>query len=62
MDNGPERRAILADLGYMEMRRTIPEAFLRYKSLPYRDPSPDQVRFDPTLGHNRIPVEIFFGR
>jgi hypothetical protein len=61
-DDIPERKLILVDLGYMGIRRTIPEATLPYTRLPHQELSPEQVEFNRILGRNRMLIENFVGR
>jgi hypothetical protein len=61
-DDGPERKVILAGLGRVGVRRTIPEAILPHKRSPHRDLTTEQVEFNRNLSRNRILIEHFFGR
>jgi hypothetical protein len=58
----PRAQSNLANVGYLGIGCTIPEAIIPHKRLTNQDTSPGQVQCDGILGHNGILVENFFER
>jgi hypothetical protein len=57
IDNNPWRNVVLADLGYVGIRRTVSEAIRPHKGFSYQDYSPEQAELNRILGRNRILME-----
>jgi hypothetical protein len=60
MDDNHEPKVILAGIGYLAVRRTIPEAIPWHKKLPHPDLSPKQVEFNRIPGDKHTVIENLF--